>query len=414
GSTVVPDGPDNKYGAGQIRLPAPPSAAPPIVPAAYQPLTPIRILDTRAGAPGSSPLGATLPTHGIIDVAIAGAGVVPASASAVAVNITSTDASRDSFIQAVPYLRSPYGASSTLNIAAAGAVKPNFAIVPIGAEGKISLYVVPGGNIIIDVLGYFAPAAPTSAAGRFVAIDPVRTLDTRTATLVPPGWTAHIPTGESVVVPRAATVPTIGVSALVLNVTSSDARSAGFLRAEPTGSSPSTSTVNYVADAASSNTVIVPLGADGTVSVFTNAGSHIVVDITGYITDASAPVAASGLFVPIATGRAYDSRFDPLGALPSGDIRSVQLAGATAVLASIPVGTASLSINLTATDETAPGFLTAYPAGAAVPATSTLNYLSQQPVANGALLKLSAGGALSVLALQRTHFLIDVNGYFTS
>ncbi len=413
GSTASPDGPDNKYGIGQIRLPSPPTVAAPVAAAAYQALTPTRVLDTRTTSPVGPPrLVGKLPPQGILDLAIAGVGAVPASATAVAVNITSTDAPLASYIQAVPFLRSPFGASSTLNIAVAGSVKPNFAIVPLGVDGKISVYTVAGGNIIVDVLGYFAPTDVAVAAGRFVAIDPTRTLDTRTVDLVPTGWSAHLPTGESVVVPAAANVPASGVSALVLNVTSTDALAPGFLRAEPTGSVPSSSTVNYVPGSASANTVIVPLGANGTVSVFTSAGSHIVVDVTGYITDATAAVVSTGRFVPVPTGRAYDSRSQAAGALVGGGARSVQLTGLASPLPVIPAGVVAISLNLTATDEVGPGFLTAYP-GAALPPTSTLNFSAGQPVANGALLKLSALGGLNVFALQQSHFVIDLNGYFT-
>ncbi len=415
GAVSAPDGPDNKYGVGQIRLPSPPASTPttsPPVGSTYQALTPVRILDTRQTSPtGPVQLIGKLAPAGIIDLPIAGAGVVPAGATAVAVNITSTDAAVASYIQVVPHLRSPLGSSSTINIAAAATVKPNFAIVPIGAEGKITIYSVAGGNIIVDVLGYFAPSPSTVAAGRFVAIDPVRTLDTRTTNLVPPGWVPHVPTGESVIVPAAASVPTVGVSALVLNVTSTDAQTPGFLRAQPTGTAPPTSTVNYVVGSASSNSVIVPLGADGTVSVFTSSASHVVVDVTGYITGAAAPVSATGLFVPVATGRAYDSRNQPPGILASGAIRTIQIVGFAAP--AVPPGAAAISINLTAADEAAPGFLTAYPAGGALPPTSTLNFVASEPIANGAMLKLSAGGALDVFAFQPTHVIVDVNGYFT-
>jgi len=412
GSLAAPDGPDTKYGVGQIVLPAPPTAAPPVGPAAYQALTPYRALDTRVASPvGPAHLIGALRPYGIVDLALAGVGPVPAGATAVAVNLTSTDSVVSSYIQAVPYLRVPFGTSSTLNIATAGAVKANFAIVPVGAEGKISIYSVSGGNVIVDVLGYFAPTAETTSAGRFIGIDPVRTLDTRTTNLVPSGWVPHQPNGESVVVPVPATVPSVGVSAIVLNVTATDGISSGFLRAEPTGTVPSTSTVNFVAGTSAANTVIVPLGANGTVSVFTSTAADIVVDVTGYITNGAAPAASTGRFVAIGTGRAYDSRETPAGPVPGGGIRTVPLTGLTAP--AVPAGAVAISINLTAAEEVASGFLTAFPAGGGLPPTSTLNYLAGEPIANGALLKLSASGALDVFAFTQSSVIIDVNGYFT-
>ncbi|HRE02679.1 MAG TPA: hypothetical protein PLV68_15360, partial [Ilumatobacteraceae bacterium] len=70
-------------------------------------------------------------------------------------------------------------------------------------------------------------------------------------------------------------------------------------------------------------------------------------------------------------------------------------------------------INLTAADQALPGFLTAFPSGSAMPKTSTLNFAAGEPVANGALLKLPAGGALDVFALVQSAVIVDVNGYFT-
>jgi len=412
----APDGPDNKYGVGQVKLPTPPPSrvgTPVTVPSVYHQVQPTRIVDTRP----TSPVGITngpQPEFGIIDVGITSVGV-PGDATAVAINLTSTDSLNGGYVQAVPYLRGAYGSSSTLNVPGPGSTKANFAIVPIGAEGKISVYLVPGGNVIVDVLGYFSPSAAAAAAGRFVAIDPVRTLDTRTSNLVPAGWAAHKPVNETVVVPSSTAVPA-GAAALVLNVTSTAADSAGYLRAEASGTTPTSSTVNYTPGVDASNTVVVPVGGDGTVSIYTSAASHIVVDITGYITGTTAPVAATGLFVPVVTARAFDSRLSG-GPFATASTHAVQLTGLTAPLPTVPVaagGTVSaISINLTTADEIGAGYLTAYPTGGTTPATSSLNYSANQPVANGVMVKLSAGGALNIYANTQTSVIIDVNGYFT-
>ncbi len=408
------DGTDNKYGAGQVRLPSVPTAAASIAASAYHALTPTRVLDTRPASAVGSPIGA-LPRQGIVDLVVTGVGGVPGAATAVAINLTVTDTVADGFVQALPFLRTTYGASSTLNVPAAGVTRANFAIVPIGVDGKISVFDVPGGNVIVDVLGYFSPVAGSgqSAGGRFVAIDPVRTLDTRTPNLVPAGWVAHKPGNESVVVPSAAVVPA-GVSALVLNVTSTGAATAGFLRAQPTGTTPGSSTVNFTAAVDASNSVIVPVGTDGTVSVYTNTASHIVVDITGYITGDGAASATTGLFVPVATGRAYDSRQPAPGSpVPTANIRTLQMTGLAAPRPVVPAGATAVAINLTAVDAIGPGYLTVFASGGAQPATSSLNYSANQAVANGVLIKLSAGGALDVYANLQSSVIVDINGYFT-
>lgn len=414
GNLLPLDGADNKYGAGQVLLPAVPPPTPFPSTSAYVPLVPRRVLDTRpTSLVGPVELAGPHRPYDMIDLVVAGTSDVATNATAVAVNITSVGAASDGYIQAVPYLRSAYGASSTLNIAVPRETRPNFAIVPVGVDGKISIYTVPGGQIIVDVLGYFAPSAPSVSAGRVVSIAPQRVLDTRTADLVPAGWSPHQPAGESVLVPAASAVPATGVAALVLNVTATDAVGSGYLRAEPTGTTPSSSTVNYVARLDSANSVIVPVGAYGMVSVFSNNAAHIVVDVMGYVTDSVAPMSDAGLFVPVLTARAYDSRDAGESALVAGVVRSVALAGLAAPLPSVPVGASAVSINLTAADQAGPGFVGAYPSGTTWPGTSSLNFQTGQPVANGSVVKLSPTGLIDLFSNWQTHVIIDVNGYFT-
>jgi hypothetical protein len=60
-----------------------------------------------------------------------------------------------------------------------------------------------------------------------------------------------------------------------------------------------------------------------------------------------------------------------------------------------------------------PLLLTAYPADGTFPLASNLNFVAATPVANAALIKLSAAGTLNTFVNVATHVIIDVNGYFT-
>jgi hypothetical protein len=193
-----------------------------------------------------------------------------------------------------------------------------------------------------------------------------------------------------------------------VNVTATDSTGAGFLQATPTGAAQGqTSTVNYDAGATAATHAIVPLGGDGTISVYTSNSSHIVVDVMGYITDGTAPTSTAGLFVPVAPNRYYDSRPDSMHA--GGSTVAVQVAGVLAV----PAGAAAISMNLTSDLAAGPGFITAYPTDGAFPLSSNLNFVAATTVANAALVKLSAGGSLNTYVNTATHVIIDVNGYFT-
>ena len=409
-------GPDNAYGAGQIRLAATPPTVTPAQPSAFTALAaPVRLLDTRPTSfTGPSHLIGPHPQYTIIDLPIVTSGIIPSNATSVAVNITSTESLNQFYIQALPTLGGALGGFSTINVTNPGQNLPNFAVVPLG-QGSISIFIPTGGNIIVDAMGYFTPSSATSA-GRFVPINPRRALDTRPteAGPVPAGWTAHRPAGGESVrvdVPADIGVPATGVSALVVNVTATDSTGAGFLQALPTGSSPAqTSTVNYAAGATAATHAIVSLGADGTISVFTSNSAHIVLDVMGYITDGTAPVSSAGLFVSVPPGRYYDSRSAPNALHAAGSTITVQLAGPPFA---VPAGAAAISMNLTADQATAPGFLTAYPANGSFPLASNLNFVAATTVANAGLVKLSPTGTLNTFVNVATHVIIDANGYFT-
>jgi hypothetical protein len=417
-------GPDNAAGAGKLVLPAPPTPGTAATPAQYTGISPVRILDTRPISPvGPASLIGPQPERGILDLTVTGANGVPASGvSAVAVNVTSVDSLVTHYVQALPTLRSPVGSTSTLNVSVLGQPRPNFAIVPVGQDGRITLYMPTGGNVIVDLLGFFAPVAvsapagttASAAAGRFVSIQPERWTDTRAPGPFPAGFTGarRVAAGETVTavpLPGSA-VPTSGVSALVLNVTADGATAPGFLRAIPNGAQGlDTSTVNYLPGTPSANTTIVPVGAGGTIGVFSYASTDVIVDVVGYITDATSPVSGQGLFVAVTPGRAYDSRVGPPFA--GGSTHDVSLVGGA-----IPANAAAVSANLTADQGVAIGFVKVDPAGTPATATSNLNFAANAPVANAGLLKLgtgSAAGAVSVFVNQQAHVIIDVNGYFT-
>jgi hypothetical protein len=407
-----PAGPDNAFGAGVIHLPAPPPPVASSGPSAFTALaTPVRLLDTRpATFIGPANLAGPYPQYAIVDLPISSNGVIPPTATAVAVNVTSTDSVSQFYVQALPTLGGSIGAFSTINVAAPGQVRPNFAIVPLG-QGSISIFIPTGGNIVVDAMGYFTPSGPV-AAGRFVPINPRRAVDTRPQQggPVPAGWVAHRPAiGESVRVdvPAGIGVPATGVSALVVNVTATEAGGAGFLQAHPTGGAlAQTSTVNYVAGQNAATHAIVPLGADGTISVFSSNTSHIVVDVVGYITDGTAQVSAAGRFVPLTPSRYYDSRIAPHSIHAGHSTVAVAFSG-------LPAGTSAISMNLTSDAAAGPGFVTVYPSDGSLPLASSLNFVSSTPVANAALVKLSPTGSLNTYVNVATHVIIDANGYFT-
>jgi hypothetical protein len=77
-------------------------------------------------------------------------------------------------------------------------------------------------------------------------------------------------------------------------------------------------------------------------------------------------------------------------------------------------GVSAVVLNVTVTEPTAPSFLTAWPAGLALPLAANLNYLAGQTVPNLVTVKVGAGGQVSLYnAAGSTHIVVDVAGWYS-
>ena len=222
--------------------------------------------------------------------------------------------------------------------------------------------------------------------------------------------------GDAVHLALAGTagIPRTGVSAVALTVTATESAAAGFVQVVPTAGATGlgrTSNVNLTAPGQTvANLVLVPLGVDGSVQVFTSSGADLIADVVGYFTGTDAQLGQEGLFVPLAPSRLLDSREQ--AAFPAGSESRIPMLG----LAGIPTaGVSAVFLNVTATDTTGAGFLQVFPTGgAAQGASSTLNFTRPgQTVANAAVAGLGEGSTVSVFTPTQTHVVLDVFGYFT-
>ena len=250
-------------------------------------LAPVRVADTRPGQPVAFP-AAKVPvaTSGTLQVPMGGTNGIPANAAAVMVNVTATEPIADGHLRVFPCGVAVPNAS-TLNYPAGASVAAN-AIVGLGSAGKICVYASAQTHVLVDVTGYFPTGAPYSA------LTPVRAVDTRFGPYVPGGSALSVAIGGAYGVPANA-------AAVVVNVTATQPFSAGHLRVYPCGQAiPNASTLNYGPGATVANNAILALGTQGKVCVYTPSTTHIIVDVTGYFPDGSAPV-------PLATSVAAGS-----------------------------------------------------------------------------------------------------------
>ena len=147
----------------------------------FVPITPCRIADTRnANGPFGGPILAAGSTRDFI-IPSSSCGI-PSTAQAYALNVTVVPPA------GLDYLTLwPSGATqptvSTLN--SDGRVKAAAAIVGAGPSGGVSVFVTDNTHVVLDISGYFIPAAESSTALAFYPLTPCRVLDTRIPTQGP-------------------------------------------------------------------------------------------------------------------------------------------------------------------------------------------------------------------------------------
>jgi hypothetical protein len=390
-----------------VAVPAGTASAAPVA-ARFVSLPPTRILDTRSGlgAPRQPVAAGTS-----LDVQITGA-LVPAGASAVALNLTATGATGPGFVTAWP-AGSGVPTVSNLNLPSAGSTVANLVVLALPASGRVSLFSSTGTDMITDVAGYWLPE-PTgvSSDGRFVAQRPTRILDTREGLGAPAGKVAAKAT-INVAVAGKGGVPPTGASAAVLVVTATGASDPGFVTAWPAGGPIPTASVLNLKSRGDTvpNLVIVPLGSGGQVSLFSSNGTHLLVDVAGWFTDASAASSSAGLFVPLAPVRVLDSRSRaPFGKLWPGQRNDLVVTGQGQVPAT---GVSAVITNVTSTGAVSPGFVTVWPAVTGQPTASNLNAPGGgADVASLSFVAVGATGAFSLFSDQGTGVIADVSGYF--
>jgi hypothetical protein len=123
---------------------------------------------------------------------------------------------------------------------------------------------------------------------------------------------------------------------------------------------------------------------------------------------------AGSVFVPIAPVRLLDSRFNvgTTGPFTSSVPKSVDIAGR----GGIPNDAVAITGNLTVAGQQQAGYASLTPLPTANPATSTINFPLGDNRANNITSPLSNAGGVSLTykasAGKRTHFILDVTGYF--
>lgn len=376
-------------------------------------VTPARLMDTRALPTIDRLFSDTGAVRGgeTRRVRVTGRGYVPSTGVAsVSLNVTIADPTEAGYLTV-------FGAdaqrpnASNLNFTP-GSLSSNMVLVPVGADGTIAVFNSAGATqVIVDVLGWFPDA------GVFRPLAPARLMDTRDLPTIDglARSTGAFAPGESraLRITGRGGVPATGVGAVALNVTVAGATAAGYVTVHPNGTpTPTASTLDFGPSQIVPNTVIVPVDALGRVRLFNFSGrTDLAVDVMGWF-----PTSAA--FGPLPPARLLDTRalptidgrFSGTGAIAGGGRLDLPVTGRGGVPAT---GVAAVAINVTVDRPTADGFVTVFPAGIALPATSTVNFAAGVTLANATIVPVGADGRISIYNFRGpTDVVVDVLGWF--
>ncbi|MFI9381041.1 hypothetical protein [Kutzneria sp. NPDC052558] len=253
----------------------------------YTSQSPSRVLDTRDGT-GQN--GTVAPVGSNASITLDLSGVLPSNATSVVFNLTGTNVTGNTNVTAWPDGAARPSASN-LNLTP-GQTAPNLVTVAVGANRKVDFYNHTGSvDLIADLAGYYA----TGSGNPFYSLTPVRAFDSRDGEPLGPNQAGSVPFTPWI--PAAA-------SALVYNLTGTDATAATNVTAWPTGQNlPSSSNLNLAAGETAPNLAITALGANGQISFYNHAGTvNLIMDIAGYFSPAP-PACTTGCVY--ATGDNY-------------------------------------------------------------------------------------------------------------
>jgi hypothetical protein len=384
----------------------------------FYPVTPCRLVDTRAGAGFSGSFGPpSLSAGGTRTFPVpSGSCAIPANAAAYSLNITVVTKGYLGYLSIWPAGQSLPVVSTLNSYATSSTAVSNAAIVPAGAGGGISVYATDATDVIIDINGYFAGQTDGFV---FYPVTPCRLVDTRVNSMQSGFGPPRMGAGETrpFAVPSntACQIPSTA-RAYSVNVTAVPQSTLGLLSIWPSGKPlPNVSTLNvYTPGTVVANAAIVPAGTSGSITAYESDATDLIIDINGYFAPASG---SSGLrLYPVTPCRVADTRVSSYPALlgppamTAGSQRSYPVPQSTC---GIPQNAGAYSMNFTAVPH-APqlGILTIWPMGQAQPNVSTMNSYNGSVVANAAIVPAGTNGAISIFVTDSSDILFDINGYF--
>ena len=356
--------------------------------ARFQPIVPVRLIDTREGLGTDArqlTLGCTLVVRP----------TVPPNTTAVAVNIVTVESRAQGYITAYPC-----GVGRTFTSAVqsqVGQVVSGSAIVPLSADGSFCVFSNITTDVVVDMTGSFAPTAPA----RYEPIQTKRLFDSRTSTgQLAAGTTVRVDTRGLGGGAPDSTGASLSVHAL-------DPVYPGFVTVWPCDEPrPWASSANVNLGGEVTNYADIAVSASGEACIFISAPMDLAIDQNGWY----GPSATTD-FHAVTPFRIADTREGQAwsGPFARNVGRQIVVAGS----GSVPAGVArSVAAQFTAVDGTRAGYLTVHPCINPVPDLSMLRYVPRTNVAVLVNTMLDASGRWCLVTNGSADLVVDVSGWF--
>jgi SpoIID/LytB domain protein len=357
-------------------------------PARFEPIVPVRLVDTREGLGTDArqlTLGCTLVVRP----------TVPPNTTAVAVNIVTVESRAQGYITAYPC---GVGRTFTSVVQSqVGQVVSGSAIVPLSADGSFCVFSNITTDVVVDMTGSFAPTAPA----RYEPVQTKRLFDSRTSTgQLAAGTTVRVNTRGIGGGAPDSTGASLSVHAL-------DPVYPGFVTVWPCDEPrPWASSANVNLGGEVTNYADIAVSASGEACIFISAPMDLAIDQNGWY----GPSATTD-FHAVTPFRIADTREGQAwsGPFARNVARQITVAGS----GSVPAGLArSVAAQFTAVDGTRAGYVTVHPCLNPVPDLSMLRYVPRTNVAVLVNTMLDASGRWCLVTNGSADLVIDVSGWF--
>jgi hypothetical protein len=209
---------------------------------------------------------------------VTGAGGIPATATAVTMNVTITGPDAGGYLTVYP-CDQPVPDASNLNFVT-GQDVPNLVTVKLAADGSVCLRPSARTHVVADVGMWFG----TGGTDGFYHVSPERVLDTRD--LRPAGPRPGRPGPNSSPELKFGSPLTDGLTdihAVVMNTTVTGSAAAGYLTVFPCDRpQPDASNLNFLAGQDVPNLVAVKVSAANSVCIASPVHTNVIVDVAGF------------------------------------------------------------------------------------------------------------------------------------